>query len=97
MIRKKNLDLDIFYVDLTLMEEHDVLNFANGSEQPDGQNVEKAIPNKVIADQPREEEIWVRDGNNENVNEFNLFSPNTNLSPDAIIEDPINVPTNPKN
>ena len=39
------------------MEEHDVLNFANGSEQPDGQNVEKAIPNKVIANQPREEEI----------------------------------------
>ena len=57
MIWKKYLELDIFDVDLTLMEGHNMRDPVKGPEQLEGQNTEEAPLEKAIADQLREEGV----------------------------------------
>ena len=49
MIRRKYPNLDLSYVDLTLMEGHEKPDPANGLMPQRGQNVEKVIPDEAVA------------------------------------------------
>ena len=63
MIRKKYPELDLFDMDLTLMEGYDKPNPVNRLDPKKGQGAQEIILKEIVTGQPREEENLVGEGN----------------------------------
>ena len=77
MIKRKYPELDLFDIDLTLMHGYDIPDPTDGSEPIEDLNIRR-LSLEIVADQPRESEIWAKEGNVENVDTFSLVN---NVSP----------------
>ena len=58
MIKQKYPKLDLFDINLTLMHGYDIPDPTDGSEPIEDLNIRR-LSLEIVADQPRESEIWV--------------------------------------